>query len=395
MLTVIGANLSVHSTTPRPRVLHPMKGPMTTQTLWGLAGGEPFHWRGDKPSLESFNSTFVTLLAGSEQDPESIGDLAQYLKSISLHPNPNRNPDDSLKSSVEGGNPESGLRLFNLHQNHCAVCHAGPRGSDNNLDLPLEVGSTQPVKTPHLRTVYQRRHFNPSPGGETLSGFGLGKDGTGHSLPIVHPYILHELFLPQQFLDVAAYVLSFDTGTPAATGQSITLHAENRKIIQQSGILNSFTQWAQSGKCDLVAYGTLNDSIVRLIYDSQSGGFHDETESDQSLPVESLIQNVQMGDYLTVLCIPAGSARIHFFDRNQNNQHDVTESPQYIKIHKVNNRIILKTHGSGFNSYIGTSENLNGPYLPVYRSWTDELSDEIPLDLESDQQFFKIIYRSY
>jgi len=53
MLTVLGANLSVHDTTPRPRVMHPMKGPMVTQTLRGMQTGAPFHWRGDKPTLQS------------------------------------------------------------------------------------------------------------------------------------------------------------------------------------------------------------------------------------------------------------------------------------------------------------------------------------------------------
>jgi YVTN family beta-propeller protein len=42
MLTVLGANLSVHDTTPRPRSMHPMKGPMVTQTLRGLQNGDPF-----------------------------------------------------------------------------------------------------------------------------------------------------------------------------------------------------------------------------------------------------------------------------------------------------------------------------------------------------------------
>src|SRR5205823_6355571 len=34
---------------------HPMKGPLVTQSLRGLAGTTPFHWRGDRANLAAFN----------------------------------------------------------------------------------------------------------------------------------------------------------------------------------------------------------------------------------------------------------------------------------------------------------------------------------------------------
>ena len=39
--------------------MHPMKGPMTTQTLRGLFLTNPLHWRGDRTSFTSFNPAFV------------------------------------------------------------------------------------------------------------------------------------------------------------------------------------------------------------------------------------------------------------------------------------------------------------------------------------------------
>src|SRR6202035_44807 len=36
-------------------LFHPMKGPMTTQTLRGLLNLSPYHWRGDKPNFAAFN----------------------------------------------------------------------------------------------------------------------------------------------------------------------------------------------------------------------------------------------------------------------------------------------------------------------------------------------------
>src|SRR6185436_13347592 len=46
---------------------HPMKGPMTTQSLRGIIGTEPLHWRGDRASLSNFNPAFQSLLGGPRQ----------------------------------------------------------------------------------------------------------------------------------------------------------------------------------------------------------------------------------------------------------------------------------------------------------------------------------------
>src|SRR5690606_8288532 len=40
---------------------HPMKGPMTTQTLRGLDGTGVLHWRGDRADFAAFNPAFDAL----------------------------------------------------------------------------------------------------------------------------------------------------------------------------------------------------------------------------------------------------------------------------------------------------------------------------------------------
>src|SRR5882672_5584180 len=54
---------------------HPMKGPMTTQTLRGLAGLSPYHWRGDRTNFLHFNGAFASLMGGT---PLSDDDMAAY-----------------------------------------------------------------------------------------------------------------------------------------------------------------------------------------------------------------------------------------------------------------------------------------------------------------------------
>src|SRR5262245_20626294 len=79
----------------------PMKGPMTTQTLRGLLELEPFHWRGDRQNFQHFNGAFVSLLGRAT--PLSATDMdrfTDFIMTVNMPPNPYRNLDDTLPSSV-------------------------------------------------------------------------------------------------------------------------------------------------------------------------------------------------------------------------------------------------------------------------------------------------------
>ncbi len=284
MLTVLGANLSVHDTTPRPRSMHPMKGPMVTQTLRGMQNGDPFHWRGDKPTLQSFNPTFANLMGGSQIAAEDMDDLAEYLKSLVHHSNPNRNLDRSLPTSFGGGNPVTGRDLFNNHaKSHCNVCHLLPEGTDHNIDLPQESGLSQPVKTPPLRTTYQRMLFDSRAGATSISGFGMLHDGTGGTsmLPTVHPYVLSNLDTLQELANVTAFIQCFDTGTARTVGYGRTVTAANRTdsaVIADIALLEARAA-NTAGDCDLVVRGVIGSTprVLRwtgTVYqnDSTAGG---------------------------------------------------------------------------------------------------------------------------
>ena len=80
---------------------HPMKGPLLTPTLQDVIGKEPFHWRGDRPGLEEFNAAFETLLGDDEVlDTHELQELEDFLATIHFPPNPHRNFDDSLRTSL-------------------------------------------------------------------------------------------------------------------------------------------------------------------------------------------------------------------------------------------------------------------------------------------------------
>ena len=98
-------------TTPR---FHPLKGPMTTQTLRGMANNGPTHWRGDRTgtspqvvngklesleaaSFKEFNPAFVSLVGRESQlSAADMQALTDFVMTLKMPPNPVRALDSSL-----------------------------------------------------------------------------------------------------------------------------------------------------------------------------------------------------------------------------------------------------------------------------------------------------------
>lgn len=307
MQTVLGANLSVHDTRLRPRVLHPMKGPMTTQTLRGMQNGAPFHWRGDKPAIADFNPTFRDLMGGEEISAGDMAALTAYLMTLRHHPNPNRNLDRTLPTSFGGGNPVTGRNLFNNHpKSHCATCHVLPLGSDNNLDLPAESGLSQPVKTAPLRTIYQRLFYDPRPGRESLSGFGLLHDGTGFELPIGHPYLLDNLNTLQELRDVSAFMMCFDTGTALTVGHTVLINEGNRSQSPVLTRLSLMEARAVAGDCDLVVRGTWQGQARRWLFNKTTQTYRADRATDGMMTRATLLNGLSGAETVSFMGVLPG-----------------------------------------------------------------------------------------
>ena len=172
--------LAVGQTSPAFENFHPMKGPMTTQTLQGIIGMEPHHWRGDRNGLEEFNPAFVGLqgddvVAGTGGGGLTQGEMQEFenfLASLHFPPNPHRNFDNSLPTDLPlprefangrftlangaplpNGNAVNGLTLYrrrdiNDTQNPpldsenfgCVICHTLPTGAGTDTFLATPGG---------------------------------------------------------------------------------------------------------------------------------------------------------------------------------------------------------------------------------------------------------------
>lgn len=327
MITVTGANLASHDIRVRNRPMHPMKGPMVTQTLRGMSPTNQFHWRGDRPTLHHFNATFPDLLAGEPIPSADIDSLQAYLNTVRHHPNPNRLPDGALPATFRGGNPRQGKALFDVHINHCGVCHAGAIGSNNNIDDLRNFGGIQSIKTPPLQTTYQRALLDSRAGATNLSGFGLGHDGSFGNLflPTVHFYELDELG-GQDFADVTSYIFCFDTGTHPSVGWNRTFTSADRSnTTLLAGLATLETQATFTNRCSLVAHGSIQGRIRRFQFDPRIQAYIPDRASDPALSRAEVLALMGPADTLTFLAGLPSQGPLLGIDRNQDGNPDGDE----------------------------------------------------------------------
>jgi DNA-binding beta-propeller fold protein YncE len=369
MVIVKGSALSAHITSVKNRDLHPMKGPMVTQTLRGMASNTTsvttpaasvttkFHWRGDKPSIQSFNSTFADLLGGALIDVDDMNDLTNYLLSLRHHPNPNRNFDRTLKTAVSGGNAVAGRDLFNDHlASHCATCHPLASGTDQNIDLMSEVGGKQPIKNPPLRTVYQRAAgFNPTPGASSLSGFGMSHDGTGFALPKVHPYALDEL-TNAELVDVTAFIMSFDTGTAPVAAASHVVTSAN--AVAMSAALQTM-ETAAMADGDLIVHGRIDGGSMNFLWNKASQRYQSDQQTSATWTRASLLSLLHAGDAFVFSGTPAGQGAARSIDRDADSVPDGLELVPRLSIEMLANASVrLSWADLGGNWHLQRSESL-------------------------------------
>lgn len=363
MSTVIGANLAAHDTTPRQRSMHPMKGPMVTQTLRGLAPGQLLHWRGDRATLRDFNPTFRDLMGGSLIAEADIDAMKAYLDTLRHHPNPNRNTDNSLPAIFLGGNPTRGRTVYSMHNNHCAVCHPLPSGSDNNIDDIRNIAATQPIKTPPLQTVYQRAVFDSRPGATNVAGFGLSHDGTGsiHAFPTMHFYELDEM-TGADFADVTAFLMCFDSGTAPAVGYSRTVTFTNSsQPLVVSDVARLETQ-SRSTLCDLVVRGKIAGRWRNYLYDRVVQLYRSDAPGEPLRNRNQMIALPGPDDALTFMGVPVGLGERLSIDRDGDGVSNFDETSPLVQFGSLPVAMTLRWKQAGW--LLEEATNPSGAWQP-------------------------------
>ncbi len=341
---------------------HPMKGPMTTQTLQDIIGKEPHHWRGDRRGLEEFNPAFVGLLGDDRQlRRKQMQQFENFLASIHFPPNPFRRLDNSLPTSLKlddqfrtgrfgraggrlpNGNAVRGLDMFRTRGLdsgiHCVQCHALPTGAGSDARTELD-GSFSPIpagpngeanltligddaseqlgfKVPHLRNAYDKvgMEFTRK---RSRSGFGFFHDGAVDSLARFVGSEIFDVRSDQEVADLVALMLAFsgsdlgvEAGDPpgaasqdahAAVGRQATISGP----AEQSALIRDMIELADAGVVELVARGLESGRERSWIYRAADGRFH--SGNDAGLTRSELTGRAAPGRELTFTVVPAGSA---------------------------------------------------------------------------------------
>jgi DNA-binding beta-propeller fold protein YncE len=187
----------------------PLKGPMTTQSLRGMANHGAMHWRGDRngavqqtgapfidpatnapvvsrqpdsglfdenKAFNSFNVAFPGLLGNNaELSADDMQEFTDFILQATYPPNPIRNLDNTLTAEQALGRtfyfnhvdtPQGEVQLPSDRFHNCNGCHTldlngnaglttkpGFFGTDGKLSFEFE---TQIFKVPHLRNMYTK-----------------------------------------------------------------------------------------------------------------------------------------------------------------------------------------------------------------------------------------------
>ena len=303
--------------------LHPMKGPMTTQTLRGLRTLEPFHWRGDRADFLAFKGAFDSLMGGSVLPDADMIAYRDYVETLRFQPNPNRNLDGSLPASVAGGDPAAGRNTFInepfIANVTCNSCHtAATEGTNRTIFSAATLQETQPFKVPHLRNLYQKSGMNKAAGARSVGGFGYLHDGSIGSLfeflslPVFQNFANDTL----RKSNIAAFLLSFDTGTPPAVGHSRTVTAKNLDALDIATEWTTLERGAAASANDVVVRGTIDGERRGFVYRPTTNDYRSDRTGVGPFTRAQLRTKVTNGDTLTFMGVPAGSGTRMGIDRD-------------------------------------------------------------------------------
>lgn len=289
------------------QTVHPMKGPLLTQTLRGLAGETMFHWRADRPGLESFNGTFEHLLGGTQLDEDDLAVFVGYLESIRF--GPNRHSGEAVAQSAEA-RARDGESIFGTRLNvgregrntfRCVDCHTRPGGAGTTGFTGL---FGQPAKAAQLRGLRER--IPVASDGTRVSGFGFGADGSKASLPefLADSHRFSELS-EQDRTALQSFLLTFPTETASIVGFSRTVHAANRNDTSLQADVAVMTEQAWRGRCCVSLTGTLRGKQIDFVYDPNTELFRSRTDATTEVAWEQIVSNIDDSEsFVSLVAVP-------------------------------------------------------------------------------------------
>lgn len=376
-------------TAPAFAPFHPMKGPMTTQTLQDIVGHEPFHWRGDRLGIEEFAGAFIGLQGDDTTLTETeMQEFEDFLATITFPPNPFRNFDNTLPTSLPlvghfttgrfaaagaplpNGDANAGMTIYRSTTRRldggafaCVTCHTLPTGTGPDYTLvgatyqPMAAGpdgerhhglvsvdgvTNVSMKIPQLRNEYEKTGFNTTQLLNT-AGFGVLHDGSVDSIERFVAEPVFNVVSDQEIANLTAFMLAFSgsdlplTGTNVALQPPGTLSKDSRAAVgRQTTMLDATSApvdqilliLSMVTQADLGKVGVIAKGVVDGVprgYAYAGGGVFQSDLAAETETTTNMLLLAIPGGEVTFTVVPLGSETRLGIDRDEDGFYDRDE----------------------------------------------------------------------
>ncbi len=331
---------------------HPMKGPMTTQTLKGFSTHGAGHWRGDRVdgffspggeacnepsgapcseelSFKNFIVAFEGLVGkdGTITEPQMQA-FTDFMLQVQLPPNPVRpldnTPTGAAATGASGFFGGSGFGITDQIQT-CDGCHTldPPNGFFGTGGFQTFENESQNFKVAHMRNLFDKIGMF-SVAGDQIRGFGFLHDGSVDTVETFLEAIVFSLSDTQE-KQLEAFSLQFPTDFAPIVAQQVTLTASNRSNTEgradlmetRAGInYDSLVAGGNVPECDMIAKGSVGGS-PRGWWRHQNDQFLDDTNS--TISYSDLKDLATDAAPITFTCVPPGSGERMGINRDRDN----------------------------------------------------------------------------
>jgi DNA-binding beta-propeller fold protein YncE len=393
---------------------HPMKGPMTTQTLRGMSTHGAMHWRGDRadgffgtdPCTEPGYSQTNATNAPCDEDPAfrnfivafeglvgkegtittaEVQQFADFILQVQLPPNPIRAFDNVLRNPVAPAASEQrgSDKWFSCGPGTIECAPLDPAATDTVEDCdgchsldPLrgffgtggeesfEGSTTQHMKVPHNRNMYQKLGFFGS-GGNQVRGTGFLHDG---SVDTLKTFVSGGAFAlnAQEEDDLEAFMLAFPTDIAPIVGQQVTIGPANFSVADVNARIttivtqaNTFFRSAVLGglvtECDVIVK-TVEGGVEKGYFSTDGVTFVPDDAAGAGAITEAVLRAKAdpLGDALTLTytAVPPGSGIRMGVDRDEDTLGNgaETNTGTFIDANDTGtNPALADTDGDGFD----------------------------------------------
>ncbi|MCP4908455.1 MAG: PEP-CTERM sorting domain-containing protein [bacterium] len=355
---------------------HPMKGPMTTQTLRGMSTHGAMHWRGDRadgffgtdpctmPGYAEANATeapcdedrafrnFIVAFEGLVGKEGTISatemqQFADFILQVQLPPNPVRALDGSLANPPAPAPSEQrgSDRWFSCGPGTTECAPLDPNATDTVEDCdgchsldPLNgffgtggeesfEGEPQHMKVPQIRNMVQKTGMF-SVAGDQVRGSGFLHDG---SIDTLKTFLSGGVFTltDQEERDLEAFILAFPTDLAPIVGQQVTIgpgnfgeaHTNARIALIDAAAGGAFESKILGGnvtQCDVIVKTV--EGGVEKGYASALGGTYTPDDNGPTITAATLREKANpagAAQILTYTAVPPGSGQRMGVDRDE------------------------------------------------------------------------------